>query len=810
MSRQVPYPGEPIPRCLPWSAIRPAVGRALIAAALLLVSGPVFVLAAEIVLDDGFVLRGRVGPRIASVAENALVTGPNNGVKPIAFVDDGLRRSFVCWRRIRDTVASDGMTEEIIEIPQVTSRHGERISGVGAVVGVTPFDEFGRRTISLATKFGLAHVVQGITEITPTYARVEALAGKNPYIWDMRMATSSIPRATLFDVLSRLHRDDSPDGQLATVRLLLASRRYKDALSELEAAIETFPQLEELDSLRVQLHNQLAEQVLEEIRLRRDAGRYHQARTLLEQFPASQEMAGEILLQVRDLLDEDDRQQKQIEHVVTQVKRHVRAVEDPEIMPVLQAFQRELEQRLTADTLIRMADYLRLMDDETLQAPQKLALALGGWLVGSGSEGTTLNRVASLWEARDIIVPYLRSRGADEAEQRREWRQRLLELEGTTVESVAKLIEHMIPAGIFPEQESDVPGMYRIAADVSAGDQPVHYYVQLPPEYNPLRRYPTLVSLHAAGSSAQFPIEWWAGPYVPSFGERRGQATRHGYIVISPEWALPEQTRYDATAIEHYRVVASLRDAVRRFAIDTDRTYLTGYSSGGDAAWDIGLAHPDLWAGVIPIAATAEYDRSDAPKYVANYWPNARYVPFYFVTGELDADRTIRNAEKQWDRCLKRGFQTVVVEYRGRGHEAFGDELQRMFEWMGVQRREFHPREFEVVAMRPWDNFFWCVEAVGYPARTLVHPLEWDRAKAGAKAETSLKVSENNSVVVNSAADHVRLWLSPDLVDFEKPVTILLNRQTVRESIEPSMEVLLEDVRTRGDRYHPYWARVER
>ena len=44
-----------------------------------------------------------------------------------------------------------------------------------------------------------------------------------------------------------------------------------------------------------------------------------------------------------------------------------------------------------------------------------------------------------------------------------------------------------------------------------------------------------------------------------------------------------------------------LRDAMRRFSIDSDRVFLSGHSIGGDAAWDIGLAHPDLWAGVIPI-----------------------------------------------------------------------------------------------------------------------------------------------------------------------------------------------------------------
>src|SRR4029453_16143424 len=93
-------------------------------------------------------------------------------------------------------------------------------------------------------------------------------------------------------------------------------------------------------------------------------------------------------------------------------------------------------------------------------------------------------------------------------------------------------------------------------------------------------------------------------------------------------------------------VLGSLRDACRRFSIDTDRVYLSGHSMGGDAAWDIALAHPDLWAGVIPIVATAD-------KYVTRYWENAKYVSFYFVCGEKDGNKLALNAT-DWDRYLKR------------------------------------------------------------------------------------------------------------------------------------------------------------
>ena len=50
---------------------------------------------------------------------------------------------------------------------------------------------------------GQVDVIQGITEITPEYTRVQALLVKNSYVWDMRIATSSIRRETLSNILLR-------------------------------------------------------------------------------------------------------------------------------------------------------------------------------------------------------------------------------------------------------------------------------------------------------------------------------------------------------------------------------------------------------------------------------------------------------------------------------------------------------------------------------------------------------------------------------------------------------------------------------
>ena len=170
-----------------------------------------------------------------------------------------------------------------------------------------------------------------------------------------------------------------------------------------------------------------------------------------------------------------------------------------------------------------------------------------------------------------------------------------------------------------------------------------------------------------------------------------GQASRHGYIVIAPAWTSKGQRKYHYSAKEHAAVLYTLVDALQRFAIDTDRIFLTGHTLGGDAVWDIGLAHPDVWAGVIPIGATAKYD-DKSPQYVSFYWQNARHVPLYFVGGAKDGARLGLNS-RDHNRYLTRGeIDAMIVEYLGRGHESYYDEILELFRWMNLhERKPFEP-----------------------------------------------------------------------------------------------------------------------
>jgi pimeloyl-ACP methyl ester carboxylesterase len=317
-----------------------------------------------------------------------------------------------------------------------------------------------------------------------------------------------------------------------------------------------------------------------------------------------------------------------------------------------------------------------------------------------------------------------------------------------------------------------------------------------------------IVTLNGAGTTPQQQIDWWAGGYNEQSQMRTGQASRHGYIVVAPVWQKEFQRKYEYSLREHACVLNPLRDVFRRFSADTDLVFLTGHSMGGDAVWDIGLAHPDLWAGVVPIVASAD-------KYVRLYWENAAYLPMYFICGEKDGNKFADNAV-EWDRYLTKSSATLwdimVVRYLGRGHEHYHDDIQNLFTWMNLHKRNFFPTSFATRSMRPWDSFFWYVEAEKFPANNMVHPVEWVLPKPPRATPASIEgkiVSTTNNVNVDSSARNVTVWLAPEMVNFDAKMVVTINNKSVKGPFKPKLEDMLEDVRTRGDRQHPFWLKVD-
>ena len=454
-------------------------------------------LADVVTLPSGAQYEGAV-QRISSVGDNPVVMA-NNGVPtgPIILIDDELRFTLVPYSVDVKYTASAPKNVERIKIQQIVAGGSHRVGAVGRVIEITPWDDHGRRRFTMeGGPTGRLDVFQGITEITPSYTKVEGLGGtKNPLIWDLRMATTSIAPETLRKVLLQAEGVDPKDvdSRLRVVRLFIQAELYRDAITELQKIRVEFPNVADaFKDQSTRLVQLAAQQFLRDIDLRRDAGQHQHVMARLENFPRD-DVAGETLIKVRDMLQEYDNRKQQYDQSLAMFEKHLADLKDDATKAKLAPFHEELKRDLSIHNLDRMADYLRLADDATMSADQKVALAVSGYLLGSGAGVENLALSSSLVEVRDLVVQYLQS---DLVSERQEILEKLQTLEGSSPNFVAKILAHMKPPIVTQDDPAGVPGMFELKTK-GIEDQPeFSYLVQLPPEYHPSRRYPCIVTLN--------------------------------------------------------------------------------------------------------------------------------------------------------------------------------------------------------------------------------------------------------------------------------------------------------------------------
>jgi hypothetical protein len=435
-----------------------------------------------------------------------------------------------------------------------------------------------------------------------------------------------------------------------------------------------------------------------------------------------------------------------------------------------------------------------------------LALAVSGWLLGGASAETRFETPRRLWRAREMILTYLKT---DLAERRDEILKEYGRESGLSVAEIAQLIARLPPV----DPPAKKIGTRPVAMKAEAGGRRFVYQLQLPPEYRTGRSYPVLIALHQSGESGADMLERW--------GE---QAGRHGYILAAPEWGdRLGGSDYGYTAAEHLPVLAALRDLRRHFAVDSDRVFLSGYGEGANMAYDVGLAHPDLFAGVLPI--------SGQPRYHARFcWQNGQYLPFYCVWGERMgwADESSSNGNRQnyhqFKDWVAAGYPMLGIQYVGRGVEWFSAELPDAFDWMGRKKRAnpqtalgrdgnggFAGAEFRT--MRTGENhFYWLSTDAVSPGRLNEGPREeWRWGADRAPAMVCATIAAGNQIGVRvHGLNQVTVWLARGMIDFDKPVLVRINSAIrSRGPVTPNLRTLLEDLYQRGDRQRLYVARLD-
>ncbi len=757
---------------------------------------------------DGFIVEGRLRRDNTYIVDPASKTMVRISV-PNGFyhVEDAVRNIIFSPRQVNDLVKAPERKDQV-RFWKTPGRPSMELPSSWQIEEAFPWQASNwERKISLKTSIGKLDMKQYIYSFSPEYIKVATREydWKSSYLPD-ELGPEKV-RRLLYEYLATQKKYDKKFDRTMTVYRFLLQAGWTDAAErELEGALKDFRQEKtRLGELQDALKKYRTLQFIEDLEKAAKLGQHSVVRAGLKRY-AEEKMEADAgdqsinkVLEIRTKYKELDRQIAQAKHQLGRLP--ARKVNEA----FFKQAGREIIDELNEDTVGRLEVFLSQAAafDLALKNKQKpkyqsteqlLSLAVTGWVLGNGAAEEKVSAARELWQARQLLLDYLRADDKLTRDNKLVAMQKL----GLRPDVAARALLLLPPE---PFDKLDEPQPFKVEAE-RAGGLREPYFVQLPPDYRHVgRTYPVLIVLHNTAETPKESLKRW-----------EKLAAKYGFILAAPAW-LGKREFYTYSEREHAAVLDCLRDLRRRFAVDSDRVLLFGSEEGARMAFDVGLSHPDQFAGVMPMAAP--------PKYFAfRYWSNAQYLPFYVVNGERsgEAGKFTKALLKDWVRC---NYPVLHVEYKGRAMEMFEGEPKYLMDWMSRKRRanparEVGIREQEFKTMRPTDNrFYWLATPSGPDPRcqNQAGVGVWQQATTPATLRGSISKDNTISVIATGVPD-VTIWLGPGMLAYnekgaETKVTVHVNRITAMRKVTPNLGLLLEHVYQTGDRQRLYWARID-
>ncbi len=789
---------------------------------------------ALIVFKDGFFISGRVVEKrelFFDPASGAAVSIPKSG--GLITLDDYVRRIYFIPGQLQEVLEQKNpANKDLMEFRRPSGNFAPKfIFPDWTLESHTPWNNKWERNLKfyIARKDGVTgyqDMTQRIVAFTPHHIYIQTLHFK----WDMFYLTKEYGlqevRSLLFKYLAdkKEFKDLKEFDKRHLVAKFLGQVGWHEAAEkELENLGSDYPnELAAIAPLKEKLKKIRADQFVEGIERAFKNGQHKEAQESLAKYatdgmaplvsPKNQLTATDLKNKYDELNEKLTQAKSLLKDLPTRLGRVNQPFWKGAVEPILAELNHDTLNRL--DSFIVFAQqHVRELEEKkkpTQTSEEVLALAVTGWLLGNGAAEPDVKNARQLFKARKLVLDYQKNdqqllRAQTVASFTREY--------ALPLDVLARLIRQLPPP--FPlDQDQISTDIQKLEIEVpdSNGGK---YFLQLPPGYNHNRPSPVLLYLHGGKEKVENMLE----------RHYSGLAAQHGYILAAPIWGRGLQPTYGFSEREHGIVSDCLRDLRRRLQVDSDRVFLAGYEQGADAALDIGLGHPDQFAGILPMCVNPRY-------FPDKCWSNAQYLPVYMV----DADRqgttskAISDLFKNW---VRGSYPALYIEYKGRGVEFFGAELPTMFDWMNRKKRFFPGRELgrwsntaaggeEFKTMRTCDNRFYWLSTDAIGDGHLNSSAGWDRNIIPATLQGNVSVGNESKGkkdanvwtqfnIRTRGVKQVSLWISPSAHDFTRPARIILNGTQIGGTrlIPPSAAVLLEDFYHSGDRQRLFFARVD-
>ncbi len=316
------------------------------------------------------------------------------------------------------------------------------------------------------------------------------------------------------------------------------------------------------------------------------------------------------------------------------------------------------------------------------------------------------------------------------------------------------------------DRRKGAPGLHSNKT-LKANGQDYSYALFAPEPETEEQTFPLIVVLHGMGGS---------GPNtLPAWVERLNKQ----YVIISPSYPMGAWWSKNAEQM----VMKLIRETAAEYPVDFNRIFIAGLSNGAIGAYMMGMFYPDLFAGVIPIAG------SITPRYM-HFLVNLNHTPVYMIQGKYDPMFPIGLSRRVYQILSDMKYPAVYREHEEKGSAHGGhfmpeSEVAPLVAWMSQQKRSPNPKTIRMTREANHMNpIYWAQLSRGYQLAALQipgpeqEPINLRDGKIGTLF--ALFKGDNLVEVMGKNVIECELYLSEDMIDFDKPV--IVTRQTIEDS----------------------------
>lgn len=769
-------------------------------------------LADIVILKDGFVLQGMV--KRESVTEfDPVSKEPVVIPKGFYMVDDGVRRIYFNPGLVRTLDKRDPLQEEKwVHNKSIYIPNGKGAPPFLAEVEATDWDSKWERTLKYRSPVGVVGIFQHISNLSSYAIRVDATS---KFVWSSMYLTQEIGSKKVLDLI-KSHPDFQNTDKVKPEEL--ASRRFKlvDFLSqagwfeesekELKALGKDLPeQKERVEKTQEIIDSLKGRERLEKIKRIIGSGRLAEARKQLDSFPKS-EAQDKILTEIQSLQSKLEKALEEYLGVQKNLSYLAISLTEKKSDPILINAIQSLPKIITEESIDRMEAFSSISrqkgkDGETLslvELEKRASLAITGWMMGNSSAEPNPTTAKRLWQIRAFVVNFIKAENS--LGRKAAFDDFLKKYPGAKADEVSQVLQQAIlPVELMP------PGKVFQREIVSGKSRGTKYAIRYPADSNPNRLYPLLIVFPGTNESVDSMLEKWA-PY----------ADEYGFVLLGYHWQIGG-VGYGFSDKEHFAILDILREVRLNSPVDPDKVFLFGYEQGGTVAFDIGLSHPDQFAGVIPMSTSPEL-------FIEKYWRNGQFLPFYVVNGDRSGEPNLKTRQL-FTNWMPRGYPSIWTQYKGRGIEFFRAELPLICDWMRGKSRAFPMNQLgsdgggsilgnEFQSTRSCDNQFYWIGTDNISENRINYPQTWKPNLQPASFFVKSDSATNNLTVKTYGMKNFYLLFGKNSkgesqIDFDKPVSITTNLISKwNGKVVPSLDTLMENFLETGDRKNHVYAKV--